>query len=774
MRTILKLFIPVLLLFLLIISCTRSAVYQKDLFEPPLLQGGDNLSEYTTLVGNINFGDTVEYSTEERTNAYLFDSDGTNYLYVHIESDADAVGLFIYGPRDEKGYFGSPRVKSVSMSSDVSIRGFKIEENGTYLIFIIFSSKKNIVEYRLSLGCVGNCTEPPCEDISCGIFCGSGRLDLDENFCLRRCRCVDAALDQNNKYGEDCTSICESESYDPVCGIDGKTYANICELKCYGVQLDHGGECSRECNFDTDCGPYEKCIDGSCVIFECDCPDQWDPVCGSDGYSYKNRCELFCSGATFVSEGVCAGNMCLSDQDCGQSQYCKIPQGCDGTQCSGICMPKNDQCQNFDCAAGFVAVFSNGECRCIPDPECPTIYCPYGCNYIVDESTGCLDCSCLSDGECAQDSDCKEGEICRYDLCPAPPCFPGTCSPPYCSSFVYPEDYCESGILKRSGKDNKGCPRPLSCIGAGCENSSDCAETQLCIDGDCLPADFCHEDVDCEEGKICNLFNDTYGVCVVGCRKDSDCESDRVCEDGRCRKRCENQSDCEIGEICDKEHRRCKSARCLSDQDCPSGYNCIMVDENIGMCNPQSEYSCNPSGCYGEICSSVPVTDLEGCNWHEEYNCLIYSECVPYGEHDCAWKSTESFLDCLASTGSFVGECKNDLDCNAPFEYCNNNVCEPKRCECPDNIDPVCSSDRIYMNWCHMACAEWMDNPYTTCSSNSLNCKEDKDCPFSWTMCRQFENVAFCVPKPFCTTDIDCKNVKCVHISAGSGYCDNK
>jgi hypothetical protein len=37
----------------------------------------------------------------------------------------------------------------------------------------------------------------------------------------------------------------------------------------------------------------------------CQCSEDLQPVCGSDGQTYQNRCQLSCAGAAFVHDGEC-------------------------------------------------------------------------------------------------------------------------------------------------------------------------------------------------------------------------------------------------------------------------------------------------------------------------------------------------------------------------------------------------------------------------------------------------------------------------------------
>ncbi|KPP76783.1 hypothetical protein Z043_103846 [Scleropages formosus] len=108
---------------------------------------------------------------------------------------------------------------------------------------------------------------------------------------------------QNCSFGAICDGqtgrcVCPTECVDtnqPVCGSDGLTYSSECELHVRACtrQLDLKVAAQRECE---SCGGVACGWGARCVRNRCECPtchgEPFGPVCGSNGVTYDNACEL--------------------------------------------------------------------------------------------------------------------------------------------------------------------------------------------------------------------------------------------------------------------------------------------------------------------------------------------------------------------------------------------------------------------------------------------------------------------------------------------------
>ena len=213
-----------------------------------------------------------------------------------------------------------------------------------------------------------------CEDSICGgllgVPCAAG------HFC---------ELPAGSCNSADMQGICVATSdacqllWDPVCGCDGKTYANDCIRRAEYIQKDHDGACdcdpvicplgqdavdlngdgcadtcqSGDCEHDAHCNPGEYCAKGGCSgvgvckVMPDACTAVYQPVCGCDGDTYGNGCEAAAAGINIASQGACtqfcdgfAGIQCVGDH-----QWCEHPAGtCNVADMGGECTDVPEVC----------------------------------------------------------------------------------------------------------------------------------------------------------------------------------------------------------------------------------------------------------------------------------------------------------------------------------------------------------------------------------------------------------------------------------------------
>ena len=81
---------------------------------------------------------------------------------------------------------------------------------------------------------------------------------------------------------EECHAKCP-QTYEPICGEDGTTYSNQCNLQyqaCFHktqISVRHQGECQIQEENTDNCGA---------------CTKEYKPICGSDNVTYVNECIL--------------------------------------------------------------------------------------------------------------------------------------------------------------------------------------------------------------------------------------------------------------------------------------------------------------------------------------------------------------------------------------------------------------------------------------------------------------------------------------------------
>ncbi|XP_052235644.1 agrin-like isoform X3 [Dreissena polymorpha] len=289
-----------------------------------------------------------------------------------------------------------------------------------------------------------------------------------------------------------CPSEC-SPSVAKVCGTDGVTYNSECELRVAScknqlpIVISSFGDC-KACN-GIQCKYGSECVEGKCICPQI-CPSQYDPVCATDGNTYRNDCELrqeACRRNTGLE--VRSSGRCSDGLESGSGDGSGSMRDCDESTCKygGTCLL--DMEGSYECQCVF-------SCDAIRSPVCGSDGVTYGnkcelqasaCRQqsaiVVQSSNSCDDMDELQcDGappildsasglpfQCSVGQDCPPGSYChkRFGKC---------CSevPVRPSEDLYFVDCtegefgcCDDHVTFAPDKDKAGCPDQCQCSPIG-------------------------------------------------------------------------------------------------------------------------------------------------------------------------------------------------------------------------------------------------------------------------------------------------------------------